>query len=116
VSGDERNIFFSKAAVFCLPSRADTFAMANLDAMAAGLPVVSTLHGGIPEVVQDGVTGLLVLPGDVGNLAEKLILLIGNPELRVNMGRAGAKIAHEQFSTERMISELLALYEGLGTH
>jgi glycosyltransferase involved in cell wall biosynthesis len=114
ISGDDRNTFFGQAAVFCLPSRADTFAMANLDAMAAGLPVVSTFHGGIPEVVQDGVNGLLVPTGDIGELAKKLIVLLKNPPLRVSLGQAGARIARERFSTERMIAELLALYKELG--
>jgi glycosyltransferase involved in cell wall biosynthesis len=110
---DERSRYFGEAALFCLPSRADTFAMANLDAMAAGLPVVSTTYGGIPEVVQDGVTGLLAAPGDAQDLIEKLVRLISDPELRVRMGRAGRRVAREQFSAKRMMAELERIYKDL---
>lgn len=113
VSGASRDLYFSSAAMFCLPSRADTFAMANLDAMMAGLPVVSTTHGGIPEVVQDGITGLLVAPGNVEALATAILTLLDNPRLRLQMGRAGYDVAHTKFAAERMIEALEKLYAGI---
>lgn len=110
VSGASRDRYFAAAAVFCLPSRADTFAMANLDAMTAGLPVVSTTHGGIPEVVQDGVTGLLVEPGNVDALATAILTLLDDPRLRLRMGRAGHQVAETKFAVERMIDAFEKLY------
>lgn len=113
VMGGERRQYFQRAGVFCLPSSADTFAMANLDAMASGLPVVSTWHGGIPEVVDQGITGFLVAPGDVNALAASICNLLEDPELRVAMGRAGRERAESVFSYEAFVSRLEELYARL---
>lgn len=113
VVGDKRRQYFERACMFCLPSSADTFAMANLDAMACGLPVVSTLHGGIPEVVKQGVTGFLVEPGDVMALAAAICRLLEDAELRVAMGRAGRERAASVFSYEAFVSRLEELYSQL---
>lgn len=76
--------------VFALSSRFEGLPIALLEALAAGLPVVATTAGGIPEVVEDGREGFLVAPGDAGAMAGRLLRLIEDPELREAMGEAAA--------------------------
>ncbi len=82
-----------------------------LEAMAMELPVVSTRHSGIPEVVQDGVNGLLVPPGDAVALATALAQLLDDPELQVRLGKNGRQTVMAHFdlaaNTERLLAELL---------
>ena len=89
-----RRAFF-EADVFCLPSRQEGFGIAFLEAMAAGLPVVAARAGAVPELVQDGETGLLVPPGKPGALSETLVLLLQDRELGARLGRAGLRRARE---------------------
>ena len=84
-----------------------------LEAMAAGLPVVATAVGGTPEVVVDGVTGLLVPPRDSNALVEAMAMLLSDQNLRYRMGRAGQERVKGQFSLERMVRQTQALYERL---
>lgn len=71
------------------------------------LPIVSTLHSGIPEVVEDGKNGLLVPPEDYFALAEAIYQLIENPKLRQEMGYQGRQIVLEKFDPERNARQLL---------
>jgi glycosyltransferase involved in cell wall biosynthesis len=84
-----------------------------LEAMAAGLPVVASAVGGIPEIVVDGETGLIVPPRDPDALAAALRRLLDDPELRRRMGDAGRARAEEHFDVERSRREHLALYDRL---
>jgi glycosyltransferase involved in cell wall biosynthesis len=86
---------------------------AILEAMAAGLPVVATAVGGTPEVVEDGVTGLLVPPGDPKALAEAIACLLQDIDLRQQMGQAGRGRVTQHFSIERMVERTQTLYEQL---
>ena len=90
--------------VFVLPTLEDTLPMAILEAMASGLPVVSTTVGGIPECVVDGQTGCLVPPGNVARLAAALIRLLGDPALRRCWGQAGRERVHRCFSRDSQIA------------
>jgi len=83
--------------------------VAILEAMAAGLPVVSTRHAGIPEEVLDSSTGFLVSEGDSQGMSEKIVELAGNPNLRQQMGQAGWQRAKENFSVEKERTELLQI-------
>jgi len=80
---------YRRADVFVLPSRFDSFPIVLLEAMAAGLPVVATRVGGVPDVVEDGTTARLVPPDDVGALAHALASLAAEPGLRARYGAAG---------------------------
>ncbi len=80
---------YREALIFALPSRQEAFGIVFLEAMAAELPVVAARAGAIPEVVEDGVTGILVPPGDEAALAESLIRLLQDPDLRTRFGTAG---------------------------
>lgn len=96
--------------IFVLPSWSEGFGRANLEAMAAGRPVVSTNVGGIPEVVADGETGILVPPRDPGDLAEAIIRLAKDENLRKKMGAAG-RIRAENFSIQKMVGGVVELYK-----
>jgi len=87
VALEERLAFFKRADVFVLPTYAEGTPISMLEAMAAGLPVISTPVGGIPDVVEDGVEGFIVKPGDVEALANRLAQLINDPERRRRMGQ-----------------------------
>jgi len=86
---------------------------ALLEAMAAGKPVVATRAGGTPEVVEDGVTGILVPPGDVEALRAALERLRTDPGLRRKMGEAGRERALRVFSPDRLVRRYEALYSEL---
>ena len=95
------------------PSQQEGFSNAILEAMAAGKPVVATDVGGNPEAVVDGVTGLLVPPGDPGGLATAIIRLLGDPASREAFGKAGRARAAELFTLDGMIRKYEGLYERL---
>ncbi|MDR3673845.1 MAG: glycosyltransferase family 4 protein [Acidobacteriota bacterium] len=99
--------------VFVMPSLEEGFPIAALDAMAAGLPVVATSVGGVPELLEDGKSGWLVPSRDVEALASRLHLLIGNPELRRSMGTAGYARVRDHFSAKQMTESFVRLYDEL---
>ncbi len=84
----------------------EAFGVSVVEAMAAGLPVVGGRSGGVPEIVQDGVTGFLVQPGDVEAQAQRLKDLIENPALASKMGAAGRDRVLGHFSQRRSIENL----------
>ena len=84
-----------------------------MEAMAVGLPVVSTRHSGIPELVQDGRSGFLVAERDVGALADRLLHLLEHPEIWSEMGRAGREHVERDHDIERLNDRLVDLYRGL---
>jgi glycosyltransferase involved in cell wall biosynthesis len=81
-----------------------------LEAMAAGLPVIASNVGGIPELVADGVSGVLVPPGDPDALAEAIEALLENPALALELGAAGRRRVVENFDLEAVREAHLALY------
>jgi glycosyltransferase involved in cell wall biosynthesis len=96
--------------VFCLPSTAEGMPLSVLEAMAQGKPVVATAVGGTPELVVDGVTGLLVPPGDAEALAEALGRVLSDPELAKRMGAAGRQRVERDFAADVSTARILALY------
>jgi glycosyltransferase involved in cell wall biosynthesis len=98
------------ADLLCVPSREEGLGLAAVEAMASGLPVVATRVGGLPEVVVDGETGILVTPGDRAALAAALTGLLGSPEYARRLGRAGQARAHACFSHTAMIAATEAVY------
>jgi glycosyltransferase involved in cell wall biosynthesis len=104
--GREKEAIFSVSDIFVFPTYYETFGLVNLEAMQFSLPVVSTVEGGIPDIVEDGVTGYLVPQKDVNALAEKLKVLICNPKLRKQMGLAG-RIKYKQYFTLKIFESRL---------
>lgn len=96
--------------VFCLPSFAEGLPLVLLEAMAHGKPVVATPVGGTPELVVDGVTGLLVPPGDEAALAEALGRVLSDDGLARRLGEAGRARVEREFSAERAVQRVLSLY------
>lgn len=96
-------------SVFCLSSRLEGLGTSLLDAMALGLPVVATAAGGIPEAVEDGVSGRLVPPGDPVALAGALAEVLGDEAKRRSMGAAGRRRFEARFSANRMVEETLGV-------
>lgn len=93
VGQDEIHALYADASIFCLPSFAEGIPCVLMEAMAMELPVVSTRITGIPELIQDGVSGLLVAPGRADELADALERLLCDPALRRSLGsRARAKV------------------------
>lgn len=89
------------------------FPRTHLEAMRFGLPIVGTRIAGVPEQVEDGVTGLLVEPGDPDGLADALERLIASPELRARMGAAGRQRVERLFSTRAYVRGVLDVYAEL---
>jgi L-malate glycosyltransferase len=97
--------------VFVMSSETEGLGTSILDAMACGKPVVGTRTGGIPEIVEDGVTGLVVEPRDAGALARAITTLLQDKALRARMGAAALASVREHFTVERMVAATIAVYE-----
>lgn len=97
--------------VFVLPTKAEAFGIAAVEASALGLPVVATNVGGLTDIVVDGETGLTVKPGDVEQLTRHLRLLAGNRELRERLGRAARMRAEARFDAKANASRMAALLQ-----
>ena len=107
-------LYYKAANVFCLPSMMSTesFGIVNLEAMACGVPIVASKIGGVPDVVKDGENGLLVPPGDSEALADAIIYLLENENLRREMGNNGRKKV-EDYSWKRIAEETEKVYKGV---
>jgi glycosyltransferase involved in cell wall biosynthesis len=111
--GDRRDVprLLADSDVFVLSSRSEGAPLSVLEAMAAGLPVVASAVGGVPEQVADGATGLLVPPGDPAALASALERLLADPELRRRLGTAGRERVRERFDLAAVRRAHVDLYE-----
>lgn len=111
-TGQQKNIskLLKSSDIFCLPSRREAFGMVNLEAMLAGLPVIASRVGGIPDIVVDGKTGILVEPENPQALTKALKNLIKNPEKRTAMTLSGQKQALK-FAASTMAKEYEKVYE-----
>ena len=110
IKGSDKDSVFRSASIFCLPSYAEGFPMAVLDAWAYGIPVVTTPVGGIPDIVCDGKNGLLFNPGDVSALAQKLTLLIESNELRTQIEAESLHLANTTFNCATIANQLADIY------
>jgi glycosyltransferase involved in cell wall biosynthesis len=95
---DELQRYYASASIFCLPTKLEPFGVVFVEAMANGLPIVATDIGAIPDFVQEGENGYLVAPGQVDELAEALIDLLGNPEKRRRFGMRSLALATERYN------------------
>jgi glycosyltransferase involved in cell wall biosynthesis len=98
--------------LLCMPSiHQEGMPNVLMEASAAGLPVVASRVGGAPDLVEDGITGFLVLPNQVDSLADKLERLLVDPELRQRMGQAGKEKMGRELSVETMVTRMTKVYE-----
>lgn len=114
VSGPTKEALFAQADLLCLPSFDEGLPMAVLEAMAHGLPVVASRVGGLPDLIADGRTGLLVPPGDAAALAEALGSLLRNPVRAAELGSAGRVAIQAAMTPGAVFAKLDALYAELG--
>jgi glycosyltransferase involved in cell wall biosynthesis len=114
---DELAGWMRRAAVFAMPSILESFGNVWAEAMASGTPVLGSALTAGPEVVPHGEAGLLVNPGNPAGVAEAVMRLMGDPELRERMGRRGREVALARYSTAVGIPETIRFYrECLGDH
>ncbi len=108
--GPEKFDFFKKAEIFIFPSHYEGMPIAVLEAMACGLPVIATKVGGVPDLIQDGVNGILIEPGKPEQLAAALISLVNDGHLRNKLGNMSYQIARENFGIEQHVAKLVQIY------
>lgn len=111
VAGEKKIKVFAEADIYILPSYNEGLPVSVLEAMASGLPIITTPVGGIPEAVKNGINGFLIEPGNSEMLADKILKLLKDDELRKNMGRKSLKIVKEKFDINIIDEQLSNIYE-----
>jgi N-acetyl-alpha-D-glucosaminyl L-malate synthase BshA len=101
------------ADVFLLPSSSESFGLVALEAMSAEVPVVASNLGGLPEVVEHGVTGFLHDPRSIDGFVSSILRLLKSERLRRAMGRRGRQVAREKFDVNDMVDRYIKVYESL---
>lgn len=114
IKGQAKDRQLASANIYALPSYHEGLPMSVLEAMAAGMPIVSTFVGGIPEAVTDGIEGFLVNPGDVDALADRLRRLLEDPALAQRMGAAARRKVEATFSSDAILPKIEEIYAELG--
>jgi len=111
VDDDLKPLYYKASDIFCLPSTtmAESFGIVNLEAMAAGIPIIASNLGGMPDIVQEGINGLLAKPGDFQSLADALTCLLKNEDMRKKMGNNGRKLVTD-YSWDKIAKETEQLY------
>jgi glycosyltransferase involved in cell wall biosynthesis len=103
--------FYGAIDIFCLSSDSEGMPLTLLEALASGVPVVSTEVGGIPEIIEDGTTGRLVPKGSAQFLAKRIVELLQDPSRAAELALNGRRMVRERFSADRAIAATEALYE-----
>jgi glycosyltransferase involved in cell wall biosynthesis len=114
VTGEQKEACMQRASVFVLPSYAEGMPMSLLEAMAAGVPTVSTAVGSVPEVVNDGVNGFLIAPGDTAALERLLSRLLRDVELRAKVAAAARETVRVRFGADGVLAALERVYAAEG--
>jgi glycosyltransferase involved in cell wall biosynthesis len=113
VAGQAKLDLYLKASIFLLPSYGEGLPYALLEAMSAGLPVVATPVGAIPELVEDGQNGFLVQPGDHQALSDRILRLLDDPALRSAMSRANVERIRQGYLPDEAILRIESIYDRL---
>jgi len=111
VSNDQLYKYYGQADILINPSLSESFGRSLIEAMAAGLPVVASRVGGMPEIIEEGKTGLLVDSNNTEMLAKAILRLAEDYELRRNMGRYGRDRVIEKYSWNRVAASLMENYQ-----
>ena len=109
----EKIKILKESHIFILPSYAEGLPIAILEAMASGLPIISTTVGSISEVIEEGINGFLIEPGDYIKLAEKIIFLLKNKSIRTNMGLKNKQKIINKFDINILCSQIEKIYNGI---
>jgi glycosyltransferase involved in cell wall biosynthesis len=113
ISGVEKEVLFYSSSIFCLPSYAEGFPMAVLDAWAYGLPVATTPVGGLPDVLLHLENSLVFQPGDIDALAENLKILMTNENIRLKLSEASLQLSQNLFNIKTISSQLDEIYTSI---
>lgn len=105
--------YYASADIVVYPSKAESSGLAIIEGMACSRPIIATSVGGIPELVTNGVEGLLVEPGDEGSLAKCIRMLISDPGIANEMGKAGVRKVRQNHALETIIKQWLEWYDEL---
>jgi glycosyltransferase involved in cell wall biosynthesis len=111
--GEKKTALFAVSDVFVLASYAEGLPIAIIEALAAGLPVISTTVGGIPDVIQNEVHGFLCAPGEKNKLKEYFIKMINNPLLGRKIGEDNRLYAQNRFNIERCAAQIVDIYRSI---
>jgi glycosyltransferase involved in cell wall biosynthesis len=112
VEGQAKDEAFARARVFLLPSYNEGLPVAVLEAMAHGVPVITTPVGDIPDAVTNGETGFLIEPGDVEAIADRVSLLLGDAVLAERVGARARSQAYATYDVHAIVPRLFAIYDG----
>jgi len=105
--------FISKCAVGVFPSRIESFGLSMAEAMGAGLPIVATQVGALPEFIEDGVTGRLVPPGNIPALYRAILEKLENPKYSATLANAGRERVRERFSWDQAAHKMTDIYQSV---
>ena len=111
LSGKEKIDAFREADIYVLPSYNEGLPVSVLEAMAAGLPIISTPVGGTPEAVLSGENGILLDPGDIYQLGNALVKLCNEHELRKSMGECSLELINSKFHIKKIVRDLFEIYK-----
>ncbi|MBI9046764.1 MAG: glycosyltransferase, partial [Anaerolineaceae bacterium] len=114
-AGNQRSVreYLALSHCFMLCSDAESFSIATLEAMAMGLPIISSDVGGQSEMIKKGVNGMLFDPGNVDDLAQCIKSIASNPDRAKKMGNKSKKIFNENFTSGKMLDKYSMLFESL---
>lgn len=110
---EKRTEYFRKCDIYIFPTLRDVFGLVLLHAMAESRPVVASIEGAVPEIVADGETGFLFPKGDANALAEKILLLVKDPQARVIMGSSGRKKYEQFYTLESYANRMVDVFKNL---
>jgi glycosyltransferase involved in cell wall biosynthesis len=110
VEGETKVNILSQSAMLLLPTYSEGFPNVLLEAMASALPIVTTPVGAIPEIMEDGVNGFFISPGDKKAMKEKIMYLLDNPDLGLQMGEANIKLVKEKYDVKIIGKNLEDIY------
>ena len=111
VRGEEKDKFLRESSIYLLPSYDEGLPMSILDAMAYGLPVVSTNVGGIPKIVRGGVNGFISGPGDVDSISDGIAKLLTDKDVYIRASKGSYEIADKEYNFDTHISKLEKVYD-----
>jgi glycosyltransferase involved in cell wall biosynthesis len=114
LTGQEKSAALADSTIFVLPSYAEGMPMALLEAMSWRLPVIATPVGGVPQVVESEVNGLLVDPGDIDGLTRALTRLLEDADLRQRLGNAARNTVETRFALSQALNQLSDIYRRFG--